>query len=73
MFIALLRYMNIAGPEDSTAMNQPAENNEILQNVCICSVCCIFFNGPSNGALCRAVSLPSSSCDKPILRKAKEN
>lgn len=35
MFIALLRYMNIAGPEDSTAMNQPAENNEILQNVCI--------------------------------------
>lgn len=35
MFIALLHYMNIAGPEDSTVMNQPAENNEILQNVCI--------------------------------------
>lgn len=38
MFIALLHYTNVAGPGDSTVMNQPSENNEILQKVYFGSV-----------------------------------
>lgn len=45
MVIALLHYTNIAGPGDSIVMNQPSENNEILQNVYFGSG---FFYGPSN-------------------------